>query len=84
MMLLGHYSISPRVNVYGGAGYIPFAARKSEFSYVGARTLVGMQWAIGQARERFTTLNLEADTQWIHFDQPYRASAVTAGFAVHF
>jgi hypothetical protein len=81
LMVLGHYSLTERLSLHAGGGYIPIAGRFSERSNVGARGLVGFQWALGRVRtETYWVLSGEADTMWIDFDRSYRST----GFTVHF
>lgn len=88
LLVVGHYSLTPRLAVHGGLGYIAFGATNTphgtDFAYSGFRSLLGLQYALGRTRETYSTFNLEADTQWIGFDQPYRTSGLTTGFAFHF
>jgi len=87
---LGHLSLTPRLGVYGGVGYSPFARlvernRPGEITLIGGRALVGLQLAFSRAHsENFMVLSLEADTLLLGFDDPYRSTGVTGHLGLFF
>ena len=82
---IGHYNLSERLSIYGGAGYSPFSQLAGERAFVGARGLAGMQLALSRARsENYVVVTLEADTHWLKFSNPYRSTGLTGSIGVFF
>lgn len=76
----GHYALTDNFNVYGGAGWVPYAQRENERSIIGARGLLGFRWSFANAyRQTFYVLGVEANTTWVNFDQSYLSTG-TVGY----
>lgn len=80
-----HYSLGEHLGVYGALGPIPYARRANETAVLGARGLLGLQWAFGRMQsESYWVLTLEGDTSWVKFAQPYRSTGVTGHIGLFF
>jgi hypothetical protein len=83
-MLVGHFSLTEWLGVYGGLGYLPYARLQKEQSTVGARGLLGFQFVLARVGETYWVISAEADTLFIAFDQPYRSTGFTTHLGVFF
>ena len=88
---LGHLSLSERIAVHAGLGYAPYTRRflpdeAFEVSYLGARGLAGVQYALGRHHggNSYWVLTFEADTLVARFDHLYRSSALTGHLGLYF
>lgn len=77
-MAIGHISMTERLSLHLGAGFVPYAETAEESAMIGARGLVGLQLALSrtQGRTHFV-LTVEADTTWIDLATSYRSTGVT-------
>jgi len=82
---LGHLSLTERLSVHAGGGYLPYARLHGESAFVGAEALGGFQLAFSRTRsETYIVATLEADATWIGFAQPYRALGLTGHLGIFF
>jgi hypothetical protein len=85
VVALAHLSLTERLSVHAGGGYVPYARLHGESAFVGAQGLVGIQLALSRARsENYIVATVEADTTWIGFAQAYRANGVTGHLGIFF
>jgi hypothetical protein len=85
VIALGHLSLTERLSVHAGGGYVPYARSAGETSLVGGRALVGLQLALSRAVSvNYVVLSVDADETWIDFDHPYRAMGFTGHLGVYF
>jgi len=85
LVVLGHLSLTDRLSVHLGGGYVPFARQAGENAFVGVQGLAGLQLALSRTHsENYIIMTLEADTTWIAFDQRYRSNGVTGHLGVFF
>jgi len=83
--VLGHLSLTERLSVHAGAGYLPYARLHGESAFVGAEALGGFQLALSRTRsETYLVATVEGDVTWIGFDQPYRAIGLTGHLGIFF
>lgn len=83
--LLGHLSLTERLSVHAGAGYLPYARLHGESAFVGAEALGGFQLAFSRTRsETYLVATVEGDVTWIGFAEPYRAVGVTGHLGIFF
>ena len=78
VMAMGHISLAPRLGVYAGLGYAPWARLARDHmpeltSSNNERALVGVQIAL----QRIMVLSVEAVTLWLGFDGGYRSFGFT-------
>ena len=77
--VLGHYSLSDRLAIYGGPGYVPGAWIGDSVSHIGATGVAGIEYGLGRdLDEHYVILSLEASTTWIDLARPYTSTGVTA------
>jgi hypothetical protein len=82
---IGRISVLPRLNLYGGIGFAPYAAGRGQHAFTSERALVGAQLALSKTHaENFIILSVEADTMFIQFDDPYRSSGLTGSIGLFF
>lgn len=88
---MGHVNLLPRVSLYGGVGYIPYAAFSAPMGEVGEHTslggqgLVGMQLALNKTHsESFILLNVELQRMFLGFDDTYRSTGLTGNIGLFF
>lgn len=84
-MLVGHFSLTERLGLYGAGGAIPFSRFGRESGALGARGLLGFQWALARVHnETYWLLSFEADTMWVKFADAYRSTGITGHIGVFF
>lgn len=82
---IGHVSVAPRLGLYAGLGYAPWAELKhdraaSETSAANARALAGVQIRLG----RNFAFSLETDSLWLGFDGGYHSYGFTGHLGLFF
>ena len=85
VVALGHLSLTERLSVHAGGGYVPEAWLHGAHAHVGAQGLAGVQLALSRAEaENYVVISVEADTTWVGFAEPYRSSALSGHLGVFF
>lgn len=82
---IGHVSLVPRLGIYAGLGYAPWAQlthdrAASEAAYANARALAGAQIRLA----RNFALSLETDSLWLGFDGGYHSYGFTGHLGIFF
>jgi hypothetical protein len=88
---MGHVNLLPRLSLYGGLGYIPYAGFSAPMGVTGERTslggqgLVGVQLALSKTHsESFILLNVELQRMFLSFDETYRSTGLTGNIGLFF
>jgi hypothetical protein len=85
VVALAHLSLTERLSVHAGGGYVPYARLHGERAYVGAQGLAGIQLGISRTRaENYVVISLEADTTWVGFAESYRSSGLSGHLGIFF
>jgi hypothetical protein len=88
---MGHVNLLPRLSLYGGLGYVPFARLAApqgvtgESTSLGGHGVAGLQLALSKTHsESFIVLSLELDRMILAFDETYRSTGLTGHIGLFF
>jgi hypothetical protein len=83
--LLGHVSIQDQLSLYGGVGYLPYAANATDHTFLGVQGLGGFQYALSKTQsETFIVLSFEVDHTYLQLGDGYRSTGFTGHFGIFF